>query len=283
MSGGEYMERLYRLIPWVEDPFTAEGFKRYRDTISEFSVIVKHRWFSELVNRRRELRIIDLCSGTGIGGVALARVLMDLGVSVSLTLVDLRRDALDKAVEFGLRELGFRPQIMVRDILEEGLGLETGFDVSLIWGFTTPHFGPWDWVRVLSNVSRLLTGDGLFLYNESDRVYTIFYLKGYRDLLPEVVERDRVILTIHKGKDFRSGYIKRLVLNLVSREAEETKVYFWDLASSAAFTWIFFSDVDFIPTRGSHSGVVIARSPRRTLSLEALFREKPSILMHERL
>ena len=281
MFGSEYMERLYRLIPWVEDPFTTEGFKRYKDTVSEFGVVVKHRWFNELMNRRRELRIVDLCSGTGIGSIALARVLMDLGVSVSLTLVDLRRDALDKAVEFSSRELSFRPQVLVRDILGEELGLETGFDVSLIWGFATPHFGPWEWVRVLSNVSRLLTSDGLFLYNDFDRVYTIFYLTGYKDLRPEVVERDRVILTIHKGKDFRSGYIKRLALNLITREAEEIKVYFWDLASSAAFTWIFFSDVDFIPTRGSYSGVMIAKSPRRTFNLEALFKEKPSILIHE--
>ncbi|MEM1810438.1 MAG: hypothetical protein QW324_06210 [Thermofilaceae archaeon] len=44
------------------------------------------------------------------------------------------------------------------------------------------------------------------------------------------------------------------------------KVYFWDLASSAAFTWLFFSDVDFIPARRPFSGIIIAKNPRRALN-----------------
>ncbi len=114
------MEKLYRLFPWIEDPFTAEGLKRYRDAVSEFEVIAKHKWLKELVDRRRELKIVDLCSGTGIGGIALAKVLMDLGVAVSLTLIDLRRDALSKAMEFCPRELGLKPKTLVHDVLEGG-------------------------------------------------------------------------------------------------------------------------------------------------------------------
>ena len=56
------------------------------------------------------------------------------------------------------------------------------------------------------------------------------------------------------------------------------KVYFWDLASSVAFTWMFFSDVDFIPTRRPYTGVIIARNPRRALDLRTLFSQKPSML-----
>ncbi len=279
MSGSEYLERLYRIFPWVEDPFTPEGFKRYEKTVSEFRVVIAHGWFKELMSRRRELKLIDLCSGIGIGGIALAKVLTDLGVSVSLTLVDLRRDSLSKAVEFSLRELGFKPEILVRDVLElSETSLERVFDLALVWGHTTPHFSPWEWVKVLANISRLLVDDGLFIYDETDRAYTMFYLVGYKEVLPELVEKDRVVLTIHKEREFRTGYFKRIALNLLSGEGEEMKVYFWDLASSATLTWVFFRDVDYAPIRRPYSGIIIARNPRRSINLETSFKETPAIL-----
>lgn len=38
----------------------------------------------------KELKVVNLCSGTSIRGITLAKVLVDLGIRVSLTLVDLR-------------------------------------------------------------------------------------------------------------------------------------------------------------------------------------------------
>ncbi|MEM2005322.1 MAG: hypothetical protein QW705_08060 [Zestosphaera sp.] len=69
MPRSEYLERLYRVFPWVEDPSTPEGSRRYQDTVSEFERVIEHTWFKELVGGRRELRLVDLCSGTGVGGL----------------------------------------------------------------------------------------------------------------------------------------------------------------------------------------------------------------------
>lgn len=279
MPRGEHLERLYALHPFAGDPSTPEGLKRYRDAVSELRALAGHRWFKELLRKRKDLRVVDLCSGAGIGGVALSRVLMDAGARVRLTLVDIRRGALEKAVEFGARELGFEPEAVVRDVLEIGEpGLEGAFDVALIWGLTTPHFSPWEWVRVLSRVSRILVDDGLFSYDEADRAYTVFYLQGYKELLPESVEKDRVVISVHRGKDPRSGYFNRLVMDLVSGEREEMDVYFWDLASSAAFTWVFFSDVDYLMTRGPYRGIVLARGPRRRVDLEVSYDGAPTLM-----
>ena len=278
MSSNEYLERLYRVFPWSEDPFTERGLRRYQASLSEFKAMLSHGWF-RFTGGRRELKLVDLCSGTGIGGIALAKVLVESGFSVSLTLIDLRRDALSKAVEFGLRELGFKPEVLVSDVVElNTAGLERVFDVALMWGLTTPHFSPWDWIRILRNISRILVDNGLFIYDEADRVYTVFYTMGYKEVLPELAEKNRVILTIHKDKDFKMGYFNRLALDLISNEREEMKVYFWDIASSAAFTWIFFNDVDYIPTRKPYSGIIIARKPRRSINLEESFRETPKLL-----
>jgi len=67
MRKSEYLERLYRIFPWVKDPFTTEGLKRYEKTISEFRVVVTHAWLKKLMSKKKELRLIDLCSGVGIG------------------------------------------------------------------------------------------------------------------------------------------------------------------------------------------------------------------------
>lgn len=279
MSKSEYFENLYRLHPWIEDPFTSEGFKRYQDTVNEFKVLAKHKWLKELLKRKQDLKIVDLCSGTGIGGVSLAKTLIDLGVKVSLTFIDLRLSALSNAVKFCEKELGFEPRIVVYDVLElSKLSLERTFDIALMWGLTTPHFGPWEWIKLLSNTSKILVDDGFFIYDEADRTYSIFYLVGYKEFLPELVEKDRVVVTLHKAKEFKSGYFSRLVLDMVNGEREEMKVYFWDLASSTAFAWIFFNDVDYIPTRKPYKGIVIARDPRRKADLEISYSKTPSLL-----
>ncbi|MEM4297989.1 MAG: class I SAM-dependent methyltransferase, partial [Nitrososphaerota archaeon] len=119
------------------------------------------------------MRIVDLCSGTGIGGIALAKNLLNLGIRADLPLLDLRRKALSKGEEFCSRELGFKPETLERDMLED-IGLRTTFDIALMWGYTTPHFNPWNWVKALANVSQLLKDDGLFIYDELDRTYTVF-------------------------------------------------------------------------------------------------------------
>jgi len=103
-------------------------------------------------------------------------------------------------------------------------------------------------------------------------------LVGYKEVLPELVEKDKVILTIHREREFRTGYFKRIALNLLSGEGEEMKVYFWDLASSATLTWVFFRDIDYAPIRRSYSGIIIARNPRRSINLETSFKETPTIL-----
>lgn len=105
VSGSEQPERFYRLIQWPEDPATPEGFKRYKGTLSLFEQLLKHEWLRELIERREPLRLIDLCSGTGLAGIAFAKVLRKAGCRTELALVDLRCSALEKGREFAIKEL----------------------------------------------------------------------------------------------------------------------------------------------------------------------------------
>ena len=277
MNGSDYMERLYRLYPWPEDPYTIEGRKRYEESLNMFKNVVEHEWFKSLIESKSKLRIVDLCGGTGIGGVALSKVVVDnLKLDVELTVVDLRKSALDTARRFAKDTLGYEIRTLIHDVREE-FSIETYYDVALLWGLTTPHFSPWDFIKVLANTAKILKQVSLFIYDEVDRIYTIYYLIGYKEVLPEV-GNDKLTLTLHRNREFKTGYMVRLIVDLLTRDYTEMKAYFWDLASSAAFTWIFFKDVDFIPVQRPYRGIIIARNPRKNINLSEFVRSKPKFL-----
>ena len=262
---GEDLSRLFRIVPWPEDPYTEEGRRRYEKAKEKFRGLLKHDWLSELVQSRDTVRILDVCGGTGIGGVALAKILREDGKSVELTVLDLRMDALRVAERFGSEELGGVSVVQSDATRLAELGLRA--DLCLIYGFSTPHFNPWSMVRLLANLADVLSEDGLLLVEELDRVYTVFYRTGYKEWLPEGVSEDRLFVTIHSGYDFRKGVFKRAAIDLKSGEGPVIhEVHFWGLASLTAMAWIFFEDVDIVEEKGRPwVGFVLARRPRRKL------------------
>ncbi len=275
----KYMEKLYKIYSWPEDPFSDEGRRRFEESLNVFKTLLKHEWLSSLVKGLSSVRIVDVCGGTGIGGIALGKVLRDeLGLGVELTIVDIRRDVLSKAKRFSKEVLGVEAKTLVHDVRED-MGIKSYYDIALLWGLTTPHFSPWDLIKVYANIAKMLKDGSLLMYDEGDRVYSIFYILGYKDVVAERVENGNVVLTVHKDREFRTGYMVRLAINLLTRDFVEMKIYFWDLAGSAALAWIFFEDVDFIPKDRPYRGIVIAKNPRKYVNVDAYIKSKPKILL----
>ncbi len=281
MFSSEYMEKLYDIYLWPENPFTKEGLERYEKQLRIFEDIVKHEWVRKVIEIKGSdiIKITDYCGGCGIGGIGFAKILSEkYGVNTRLTIIDLRREALRIAKKFSEKELGYSAEIIPGNVLEK-IKLREKQDFSLLWGYTTPHFSPWDFVRVLANISLNLDDHGLYIYDEIDRTYTILYLRGYKDFLPEIVREDKIVLTIHEAKDHITGYFKRLALELLSEDRIEMMTYFWDIAGSAALSWIFFKDIDFKPLDKPYRGVIYAWKPRRRVEPEAFLGGKPAILL----
>jgi len=68
--------------------------------------------------------------------------------------VDLREDALEKAVEFS-RAAGIEAEALVADARElYKSGIEA--DIAILWGLSTPHFNPIDLVKLYGSVSTIL-------------------------------------------------------------------------------------------------------------------------------
>jgi hypothetical protein len=77
MFDPESLKKIYTLFRWPED-LSKEGKERYERALEEFGKIISHRWIEEVL-RRGKVRIVDICSGTGVGGIALAKRVVELG------------------------------------------------------------------------------------------------------------------------------------------------------------------------------------------------------------
>ena len=155
--------------------------------------------------------------------------------------------------------------------------------MALMYGFSAPHFDPWKMIKVIASVCDSLENDGLFIIQEHDRIYSIFYKVGYKDLVPERIDDERALVSIHAGYDIKRGVFKRAVVDL-SKKAPPIIIdaYYWNLAELMALLWIFFKDVDLIKEDGrGTAGIILGFSPRHLLSISDL-KKLPRVLREKR-
>ncbi|ABL78783.1 class I SAM-dependent methyltransferase [Thermofilum pendens] len=267
-SLGESLSRFYEVFPWPEDPLSPEGRARYEAALSFFRGLLEHEWLTGIAGKRR-LSVVDVCSGAGLGGVALAKAFTERGLEVELVLVDLRREALELARRFSEAELGSPAETYVLDARElHALGRR--FDVALVYGLTTPHFDAFDAARVYSSIAESLADDGVLLVEENDRFYGLIVLGGYREVFYEGDER-RGALSVQVGYDSLRGVVRRMHVDLSTGKRAVGETRYWDLAGTLALVWLFFEDVDFARYPGKpRTGIVIAKKPRRKLRPDEL-------------
>ena len=96
---------VYELGIWPEDPRSEAGRARFKSALRIFRKVLEHEWVKNLLNKRQKIRIIEICGGTGIGGVGLAKVIQEKGLDIELYITDLREDALRIAESWGSEEL----------------------------------------------------------------------------------------------------------------------------------------------------------------------------------
>ncbi len=256
------LEKLYKIFGWIEDTESPEGRKRLENSIKKMSRIIAHHRLVELLEKNKRITILDICSGKGIGFISLAKAInQKYSVQLDIIAVDLRRTALDKASEYAERELGIRITKYVYDVTRLW-ELDLKADIVLLYGFSTPHFNPYDMVKISASVARIIGEEGVFLVEESDRIYNIYQRFGYKWILPEHVDEEKTILSIEAGRDTLKGVNRRLTIDLVSGERVLSEIRLWDIAGTASILWSFFKHVDIIPYASPSSGMIVAWGSR---------------------
>ncbi len=261
MSGlEELLERVYEILPWGDDLRDPKVRSRFEESMNDFKRLLDHEFLKNIVGKST-VRIVDVCGGGGIGGIALAKVLAGKGVRVELIVNDLRESALRIAVRNAENVLGFKPKIVKANALDL-YRYSVKADIALLYGLSTPHFNPYEMVRLVASIAKILEPDGVFIVEEVDRVYGVFYLMGYKDVVAEYAGEDKISLTIHSEYDVRRGVFYRVFLDIPSMKMVKAPIRFWDVAGMASILWVFFKEVDFTPTRSSRRGFIVAAKPR---------------------
>jgi len=258
--------RFYSLGIWPEDPYSGQGKKRYETALKDMETLLSNKRLQKLIEKR-EVKVLEVCGGTGIGGIALSKVLTNRGISVDLLVTDLRGEALEAARKFSYEETGSVARTALIDARETHR-IGERFDLVLMYGLSTPHFNPWDLARFLSSAGEALSDDGFLAVEEVDRRYTIFLSVGYKWALYETLEENKPVVSFHAGYDFRNGMMKRVFWNF-KEEPFPMELYYWGFAELAGLTWLFFKDVDLVSLERAR-GFVVGIAPRRLLKPETL-------------
>ncbi|BCU69669.1 methyltransferase domain-containing protein [Stygiolobus caldivivus] len=251
---GKELSEILELIEWQEDMDSDIGKRRFEEAI---------KLFRRLDFPAKDYTVLEVAGGTGIGGIALAKSLMDNNFKVSrLVITDLREKALEKAKEFSRKELGLEAETRVLDAREvHKLGVKA--DVILMYGNSHPHFSTLDMVKFLSSASLSLKEDGVLLIQGVNTFLSVIN-RGYKQVLVEKVTDNKVVVSIHAGYDEIKGKVRRVYIDLVSGNRVVIDLKFWDFAEIIGLCKVFFKEASLEKT-DPYRGIVICKYPRGSI------------------
>ncbi len=167
-----------------------------------------------------EIHILDVCTGGGIAGIAMASALVGEGKRVGITAVDAREDDL-RLLEDWLRHAGLLGSVefeaVVADAVDLPNVLRRRYNISLIWGSSMPHFDPWRAAKLMAGLRELGSEDSVLLVEQRDVATRLLLTNQFRRVLsPEgsVGEDGSAMLSVIVGHDPLRGTIRRAYYSL---------------------------------------------------------------------
>jgi len=263
------LTEFFSVYTWPDDPNTEEGKKYFETTLEKMNKLIENEWIKELV-KKKKIRILEICAGCGFGSLALVKLIKNC--DYELVLTDLRKESLKKAERFAVKVIGKKIKTKVIDAREVHK-LKEKFDLILLYGFSTPHFNPWDFVKLLSSVNETLKNDGIFVVEEMDRRSEIFLKNNYQYVFAQGKEGNFCI-SFHLEYDAFKGVCKRLFTNLSSKPVI-MDIFFWSLAEILALMWLFFKELDVLKLE-TNRYFILGRYPRGKVKPEDL--KEPSFI-----
>jgi len=262
---GESLERdlreYYKLLDEEWNPYKPGGYKRFLEALRVVDSIVEHKFIRDIIKRRNKVRILDVCSGYGIGGIALAKVMEEHKKQVDLTLVDIREEVLIRAKKWSIEVLRKPAKTLVLDVMNlKKLGEK--FDLIIMYGNSIAHFSPWDLLLLLPSIINVLEDNGVFIVENID--VGLQLLMGYKYIW---IERgSKPILNFHASYDILKGTCRRLFFSFEHNEKGFVDLHFWYTSTLGALLFCFFNDLSILSHPWEHwKYYVIVRRPRENM------------------
>jgi len=229
------LEEFYRHFRWWMEPNEEGAVKRF------------HAIFEFFKGRGRASSVLDLCAGTGIAGVAAAKALS----ASKLTLIEAREEDARKVrgwVE--MAKVSLKPRIIVGNVLKLP-SLVGEHDAALLFGHSMPHFDPFQAVKLFAGVALVLSKDGRFFVEETDRIHRFLYRSVYQPFRVEARGEDYSIISLYEGYDIGRGLERRGYYRVPGFERLFGMEFRpWDIASQLAIGRVFFEDAEMIAPGG---------------------------------
>lgn len=68
----EELSEFYKTYIWPDDPLSEQG-KQYLERAEKFiEKVIEHSWIKEIISKKKNIKILEICGGAGIGGIALS-------------------------------------------------------------------------------------------------------------------------------------------------------------------------------------------------------------------
>ncbi len=239
------LSRLYEVIKWHSKPDDPIARERFNNIVGFVEKIVSQEPLASMILKDR-VKILDVMAGSGIAGVAFAKVIASKGVGVDLLVTDAREDELGLVYQWasiaGVSGDNVRISYAKADAtrLPEELG-PRGFDLVVCWGSSLPHFDVYSFILFLAGAREVQTTDGILIMEQADILPPILVNNAFRRILVE-----GEALTIYKEYDPVRGVQRRLAYKLPELEyIGVTESRLWDMSQIEAMTWLFYNNIKY--------------------------------------
>lgn len=231
-----------------DDPSVEE---RINNIYSFFSdLISNHLFFRKL--GKKEIRVLELGSGTGIVGSILSKALLDRGYEPYIMFTDIREEDLkyvDKWIE-KLEIKDIRYDVRVLDCREIPSNIKDGkFDVIIFWGSSLAHLDVYDLILTLSGIYEISNEMSMVIFEQANLGWNLLKGKMFKEFLVEgrITEDGNALISIFSGYDVEKGVQFRSYYIIPGfKYVGKIKSRLWDIASVIGFTWIFFNNVEVL-------------------------------------
>ncbi len=66
------LSKFYKTYIWPDDPLSEWEKKSFKRALKFTEILISHNWIKDIISKKQDIKVLEVCGGAGIGGVALS-------------------------------------------------------------------------------------------------------------------------------------------------------------------------------------------------------------------